>query len=144
MPILRPMQIDDHDAVIALMQATPGVTLRDADSRENTARYLERNPGLSLVAVADHGIVGCIMCGHDGRRGYLQHLLVHPDFRGQGIGAALVEDTLAALARIGIFKSHIDVLKTNADGAAWWARRGWTLRTDIERYSLIRSGGGNV
>jgi ribosomal protein S18 acetylase RimI-like enzyme len=144
MPILRPMQIDDHDAVIALMKATPGVTLRDADSRDNTARYLERNPGLSLVAVADHGIVGCIMCGHDGRRGYLQHLLVHADFRGQGIGAALVDDTLAALARIGIFKSHIDVLKTNADGAAWWARRGWTLRTDIERYSVIRRGGGNV
>lgn len=138
------MLIDDHDAVIALMKATPGVTVRDADSRENTARYLERNPGLSLVAVAGGAIVGCLMCGHDGRRGYLQHLLVHPDFRGQGIAGALVEATLSALEGVGIFKSHIDVLKSNADGAAWWARRGWALRGDIDRYSFIRSGGGNV
>lgn len=140
MPIVRPLHIDDHDAVIALMKATPGVTLRDADARARTARHLQRNPGLSLVALA--GAVGCIMCGHDGRRGYLQ--LVHPDFRGQGMGALLADDTLAALARIGIFKSPIDVLKTNADGAPWWARRGWAPRTDIERYSVIPCGGADV
>ncbi|MNR83735.1 Acetyltransferase YpeA [compost metagenome] len=141
---IRPMTIADYDTVIALMQHTPGLSLRDADSRASTARYLERNPGLSFVACADSGIVGCIMAGHDGRRGYLQHLLVHPQHRKLGIASALIEQCLAALEEIGICKSHIDVLKTNDAAAAFWQRQGWQLRTDIDRYSLIRAGGDNA
>lgn len=108
------------------MKQTPGVTFRDADSRENTARYLDRNANLSFVATIGSELVGCIMSGHDGRRGYLQHLLVLPNFRRQGIK-----------------KSHIDVLKTNETGASYWTHKGWQLRTDILRYSFASSGGAN-
>ena len=76
MPTLRTMTPADYDAVLALMQNTPGISLRDADSREATERYLVRNPGLSFVAEAEGRLIACVMCGHDGRRGYLQHLLV--------------------------------------------------------------------
>lgn len=138
------MEIADYDTVVELMRATPGVSLRDADSRESTARYLARNPGLSFVAASESDIIGCVMCGHDGRRGYLQHLLVHPDHRRKGVARALVERTLAALDALGIRKSHIDVYKTNAPAAAFWRRIGWTQRTDIERYSVIRGGGDNA
>lgn len=138
------MSIADYDLVIELMKQTPGVTFRDADSRENTARYLERNPNLSFVAIAGSELVGCIMSGHDGRRGYLQHLLVLPTFRGQGIASALVNHCLAALEAMGIKKSHIDVLKTNEFGAAYWTHMGWQLRTDILRYSFVSSGSANV
>jgi ribosomal protein S18 acetylase RimI-like enzyme len=141
---IRHMTIDDYDLVIDLMKQTPGITFRDADSRENTARYLDRNPNLSFVAHVERRIVGCIMSGHDGRRGYLQHLLVHPDHRGKSVANALVENCLASLEKIGIYKSHIDVLKSNEIGSSYWERRGWKLRTDINRYSFIRSGGKNV
>ncbi len=141
---IRTMQIGDYDSVATLMQETPGISLRDADSRENTARYLERNPGLSFVACIDRNIIGCIMSGHDGRRGYLQHLLVHPQQRGKGIAHALLESCLTALEQIGIHKSHIDVLKTNEAGAAFWEHQGWHKRTDIDRYSFIRSGDANA
>lgn len=136
-PTLRPMTLGDYEPVIQLMQATPGVAVRDADSREATARYLERNPGLSFVAHVQGRIVGCIMCGHDGRRGYLQHLLVLPEQRRQGIARALVECCLAELERLGIFKSHIDVYRDNALGQALWEGLGWTLRTDIHRFSMV-------
>jgi len=89
------MTMADYDAVIELMKATPGVSFRDADSRDATARYLERNPGLSFVAEKGDRLVGCVMCGHDGRRGYLQHLAVLPEHRRQGIASALVERCLA-------------------------------------------------
>lgn len=141
---LRPMTIDDYDAVMTLMQQTPGISLRDADSRENIARYLARNPGHSLVALSGEDIVGCIMSGHDGRRGYLQHLLVHPGHRKLGIANALVERCLAALQEIGIHKSHIDVLRKNEIGAAYWRSQGWQLRTDIDRYSFISSDNQNI
>lgn len=140
----RPMSLTDYDAVMALMQQTPGVSLRDADSFEATSRYLARNPGLSFVALVDDAIVGCIMSGHDGRRGYLQHLLVSPSHRKQGIAAELVERCLATLASLGIMKSHIDVLKTNVTGQAYWTLQGWLRRDDIERYSFIRGGRSNA
>jgi N-acetylglutamate synthase len=141
---IRPMSIADYDLVIELMKQTPGVTFRDADSQENTARYLERNPNLSFVATVDSALVGCIMSGHDGRRGYLQHLLVLPNFRRKGISSALVNQCLAGLEELGIKKSHIDVLKTNESGASYWAHMGWQQRNDILRYSFVSAGGANV
>jgi len=144
MHTIRAMTIDDYDAVVELMKKTPGVSFRDADSRDSTARYLQRNPGLSFVCEIDRRIVGCVMSGHDGRRGYLQHLVVLPAQRRQGIANALVESCLGKLESLGILKSHIDVMQTNAPGCAYWESQGWKLRTDTHRYSLIRSGGENA
>jgi len=144
MHAIRAMTLADYDRVVELIRHTPGVSFREADSREATGRYLQRNPGLSFVCEADGGLVGCIMSGHDGRRGYLQHLLVLPAQRRRGIASALVEHCLAALERAGIRKSHVDVLHTNEPASAYWESQGWQLRTDIRRYSLIRSGGENA
>jgi ribosomal protein S18 acetylase RimI-like enzyme len=141
---LRVMTLDDYEAVIDLMKRTPGVTVRDADSRESTARYLERNPGLSFVAETERAIAGCVMCGHDGRRGYLQHLVVLPEYRRQGLAASLVECCLSGLEREGIVKCHLDVIRTNTAAARYWSGQGWNLRTDIDRYSFIRSGNHNA
>ena len=118
--------------------------MRDADSFDATERYLARNPNLSFVALVGAVVVGGVMAGHDGRRGYLQHLLVLPDHRRQGIGRALVESCLAELEKLGIFKTHIDVLTSNESAASYWLRQGWTLRKDIHRFSFIRAGGDNA
>ena len=144
MQTLRVMTIDDYDGVVDLMKQTPGVSFRDADSLESTRRYLQRNPGLSFVCEIDSQIAGCIMSGHDGRRGYLQHLIVRPTNRRKGIAKALVESCLMALESLGILKSHLDVLKTNTLAPAYWASQGWKLRSDIHRYSWVRSGRENV
>lgn len=144
MHTLRAMSADDYDALVDLLRRTPGVTFRDADSREATARYLARNPGLSFLAYCDGQLAGCVMSGHDGRRGYLQHLAVLPAFRRQGIANALVERCLSGLEQLGIQKCHIDVLRSNASGTAYWESQGWQLRTDIHRYSLSRQGGANA
>ncbi|KAF2391723.1 GNAT family N-acetyltransferase [Pseudomonas frederiksbergensis] len=141
---LRVMTLDDYEAVIDLMKRTPGVSLRDADSRESTAKYLERNPGLSFVAEVEGVIGGCVMCGHDGRRGYLQHLVVLPQHRRQGIANALVARCLSSLEALGILKCHLDVFKTNEAAAKYWHSQGWQLRTDIDRYSFTRLGDENA
>lgn len=138
------MTMADYEAVIDLIRGTPGVSLRDADSRESTSTYLERNPGLSFVAEVEGVLCGCIMSGHDGRRGYLQHLVVLPDYRRQGIANALVERCLSSLEQHGILKCHLDVFKTNATAASYWHRQGWQLRTDIDRYSFTRSKNENA
>lgn len=137
---IREMKLEDYEEVLALMRGTPGVTVRDADSREATGRYLERNPGLSFVAEAGGRIVGCVMCGHDGRRGYLQHLIVEPSFRNRGIGRRLWTCCLDELEKLGILKTHIDVLVGNDLANRYWANAGWQKREDIFRYSFNRSG----
>lgn len=85
--VIREMTLGDYDAVRDLLASVPGVTLRSADSRKGTQLYLERNAGLSFVALLGSRIVGCVMCGHDGRRGYLQHLAVEADLRSAASAA---------------------------------------------------------
>jgi ribosomal protein S18 acetylase RimI-like enzyme len=129
--LLRAMTIDDYDAVLALWKAAEGVGLSEADEQPAIARYLNRNPGMSFVACDSRRIIGAVLCGHDGRRGYLHHMVVAPQYRRQGLGRQLAERCLAALAAEGIDKCHLFIFGGNAAGAAFWKRIGWTERTDL-------------
>ncbi len=142
--MIRAMTIDDYDPVIGLVRTTPGVTFRDADKKGAMARYLERNQGFSLVAGQNGKVNGCLLAGHDGRRGYLQHLIVIPECRNQGIAKAMINECLGKLAKVGIQKSHIDVLTDNDTAACFWVKQGWIKRDDICRYSYIVTGGANA
>ncbi|MBN2004426.1 MAG: GNAT family N-acetyltransferase, partial [Anaerolineae bacterium] len=85
----RTLTLSDYNAVLALWQSSEGVGLSDADSREAIGRYLARNPGLSFTAWDGDELTGAVLCGHDGRRGYVHHLAVKPAHRRQGLGKAL-------------------------------------------------------
>ena len=140
----RKLQIADHEELLLLWQNCDGISLRDADSRQGMQRYLERNPGLSFVAEADGRIVASLMAGHDGRRGYIQHLAVDLEQRKQGIAGRLLELCLQALLDQGIVKSHVHVLNSNELGRDFWSRRGWTHRAEIEMYSFINGDNENT
>ena len=101
------------------------------DSPEGVERYLRRNPDSCFVAELDGKIVGAILAGHDGRRGYLYHLAVAQAARRRRIGSALVSAALEALAREGIRKVALVAFGTNADGNAFWERMGFTVRGDL-------------
>lgn len=128
---IRPMSEDDYDAALRLWQACEGVTLRTADGPEAIARFLRRNPGLSFVAIADVGLVGTILAGHDGRRGYIHHTAVAPGHRGGGCARAMVEAALAALAGQGLSKAHVHVLQSNIHGQGFWQALGWEPRAEL-------------
>jgi putative acetyltransferase len=91
--------ITDYQNVISLWKNCEGIGLSRADSKDSMEAYLKRNPGMSFVAIYQNEIIGAVLCGHDGRRGYLHHLAVHPDYRKQGIGRSLVAKCVAALCR---------------------------------------------
>nr|WP_216603091.1 GNAT family N-acetyltransferase [Vibrio coralliilyticus] len=138
------MAIEDYDVVIRLWLQTEGMSVRDADSRENIALYLDRNPDLSFVAISESNIIGAVLVGTDGRRGYLQHLAVLPQFRGQRIGYQLISQSINALANIGIPKTHLFVYDDNLNAQKFYEKLGWFPRDNIRMYSYNSSSNSNV
>lgn len=129
---LRTLIIADYEVVYALWQQTEGIGLNESDTREAIAGFLERNPGLSVVACDTNNlIVGTILCGHDGRRGYLHHLAVAQTHRKQGIGRALVDTCLDRLAALKIQKCNLFLFANNTEGRTFWLHQGWSAREDI-------------
>ena len=129
---IRLMTIEDYDDVCTLWRNTPGMGLNTTDdSREGIERYLRRNPTTSFVALWEDAIVGVILAGHDGRRGYIYHTAVLPAFRGRGIARQLVEQAMAALEREGIHKAALVVFARNALGNGFWESIGFSTRADL-------------
>ena len=128
---IREMTIGDYNEVLSLWKACEGVGLSDADSREGITSFLDRNPGLGHVARDGNELVGAILCGTDGRRGYIHHLAVSKHHRHQGLGRALVDRCLSALRQVGIQKCHIFVFTDNAAAIAFWNKVGWTQRVEL-------------
>jgi len=135
--------MDDYDDACALWRAMREVELDDADTREKMAEYLQRNPAMSFVARHGDTMVGAVLCGHDGRRGYLHHLAVLPEYRNRGIGTRLVNACLAALGSHGIERCNIFIFSHNEPGKSYWTRTGWSRSPDVDvMYKYIEPAAG--
>ena len=137
---IRELTIDDYQSVYQLWKETEGIGLSNADSKEGIRSFLERNPGLSYVALQENKIVGAALCGHDGRRGYIHHLAVAKTHRKQGIGKSLVGRCIYALMRIGISKCHLFVFDDNGDAIEFWNKIGWEKRVELTMMSQYLDG----
>ena len=136
---IRAMTIEDYDGLRALWMTIKGFGIRSIDdSREGVEKFLKRNPGISVVAIAEDGsVVGGILCGHDGRRGCLYHVCVHKDYRMQGIGKAMVVFCMEALKAEEINKVSLIAFTQNDIGNAFWKEIGWTKREDLNYYDFV-------
>ena len=133
---IQEMKIQDYEKVIKLWTSVEGVAVSDADEKGKINLFLNRNSGLSFVAKRDDKVIGAILCGHDGRRGYLHHLAVDPLYRGNEIGRTLVENCLIKLKEEGIGKCHLFVFANNQQGMSFWGHIGFHKRDDINIFSI--------
>jgi ribosomal protein S18 acetylase RimI-like enzyme len=131
----RVMLITDYDQAIELWERTEGMVLSEADSSEAIDSYLNRNADMSFVCLDDLKIIGTILAGHDGRRGFIYHVAVDPQYRGQSIAKQLISLSLDQLKSAGITKCHLMVLEDNQIGNQFWAKAGWQRRSGILLYS---------
>jgi ribosomal protein S18 acetylase RimI-like enzyme len=141
---IEPLKIEDYEEVLRLWKRTEGVGLNESDTRPAIADFLKRNRGMSFVARLGKQTVGAVLCGHDGRRGYLHHLAVAKQHRKKGLGKKLVAACLARLEKRGIHKCNIFLLADNADGESFWKHNGWLKRTDlcVMQKSLLKTACG--
>ena len=138
--VVRPFRMQDYDAAFALWRRCEGIGLGASDTKAAIAAYLRRNPGLSFVAHRKGRLVGTVLCGHDGRRGYLHHLAVSKRYRREGLGRRLVDICLESLRRMDIHKCNIFVFADNVEGLTFWTRTGWTPRPDLSLLQVDLSG----
>lgn len=130
--IIRVMNTEDYDRVYALWMSCKNMGFNNLDdSRQGIEKYLKRNPSTCFVAEQDNAIVGVVLAGHDGRRGFIHHMAVAEDCRRQGIATDLLDQALAALKEEGINKAALLVFNRNEAGNAFWERQGFTARDDV-------------
>lgn len=129
---IKKMTINDYDEVYKLWINTPGMGLNNIDdSREGIERYLKRNPDTCFIAKKKNKIVGVILSGHDGRRGYIHHTAVAVTERREGIGKALLNRVLNALEKEGINKVALVAFSKNEIGNQFWEKNGFIVRDDL-------------
>ncbi|MCR4694793.1 MAG: GNAT family N-acetyltransferase [Pseudobutyrivibrio sp.] len=135
---IRTLTIDDYEEVYSLWESIHGFAMRTLDdSREGIKKFLQRNPGLSIVAVCEGLIVGSILVGNDGRHGSFYHVCVKEEYRKQGIGKAMVTEAMIRLNKEGINKIQLVAFKGNEIGNAFWHEECWNERKDYNTYDFV-------
>lgn len=130
--MMRILTIKDYDAIYDLWKKTDGMGLRSLDdSKEGINSFLKRNPNTNFVWELKGEIVGVILSGHDGRRGYIYHVVVDRERRNNGIGQQLVNQAMEALEEEGIKKVALVVFKNNILGNKFWSSIGFEERDDL-------------
>lgn len=129
---IRIMKSEDYEDVYRLWMSCTGMGLNNLDdSKEGITRFLQRNQDTCFVAIESGNIIGVILAGSDGRRGYIYHTSVHPDYHKRGIAKNLVNQALQALEQIGIHKAALVVFERNESGNQFWEKMGFTVRNDL-------------
>ena len=128
----REMTLDDYEGTVALWRSVPGVAVTEDDTLDGVAAFLRRNPGLSLAALDGSQLVGVVLCGHDGRRGYISHLAVADTHHRLGIGGRLVGRCIELLHEADIQKCHVFVFRENGTALSFWKDAGWVPRGELE------------
>ncbi len=131
---IREVLDTDYDSLLELWKTTHGIGIDEySDSLESIQRFLTRNPGMSFLAVLEDGkIIASVLSGHDGRRGFIYHLLVQEKYRRFGIAAAMLEKVYKKFEENFIPKANIFVMKVNQSGIGFWTHEGWKSRNNLE------------
>jgi ribosomal protein S18 acetylase RimI-like enzyme len=129
--LIRMFNERDTDAVLALWSeafpeyATPGKPQRDP--RLSIRNKLAMQPELFFVGVLEERVIGSVMAGYDGHRGWLYSLAVAEDARGNGYGRALVEHAERALASIGCPKLNLQIMANKPEARGFYAKLGYQM-----------------
>lgn len=133
---IRELRPEDYDALVALWEAA-GLPYKPKgrDSRAAITRQLERPTAIYLVAELDGAMVGSVLGTHDGRKGFINRLAVHPAHRGRGIARRLVAEVERRLENLGIEIVEALIENWNEVSMKVFERLGYVKHPDIFYYS---------
>lgn len=135
----RLFEINDVPNVIEMWRVTNGVKMHNngEDSEEGICRCLKHNKGFSYIAEDNGSIVGAVLNGQDGRRGYVYHLVVKEEYRKHGIAKHLLKITEDTMRGAGIHKLALFVLNDNKDAQDVYIKLDWQEVTEAKTFAKI-------
>ncbi len=100
-------------------------------------KKIDTEDGLFFVMVDESDVIGTIVAGYDGHRGWLYSLCVASKHQKKGVGTALVEHAEAALIRLGCVKINLQIVSDNAEVVSFYEKRGYKTEPRISMGRLI-------
>jgi ribosomal protein S18 acetylase RimI-like enzyme len=122
--VIRPFTPHDEVAVIALWDRC-GLLWPANDPHEDIARKMKVNPELFLVAHTEGQLVGTVMAGYEGHRGWINYLAADPSHQRGGLGRRLMAEAEARLKALGCPKVNLQVRTTNQAVRDFYQRLGY-------------------
>lgn len=125
-PVCRPYRPSDQESLVSLWSLC-GLTRPWNDPRRDIDRKLARDAGNLLVVEDDGQLVGSVMVGYEGHRGWVNYLAVHPDRQGQGLGRTLMAEAERRLGDLGCPKVNLQIRSANHSAIEFYRRIGFTI-----------------
>jgi ribosomal protein S18 acetylase RimI-like enzyme len=122
--VIRRFEEKDEDDVVELWRRC-NLIVPWNDPHVEIRKKMEFQPELFFVGTVDDQVVGSLMAGYDGHRGWIYSMAVHPEFRLRGYGRGLVDRTLEELKKLGCFKVNLQVRETNTKVIEFYKRLGF-------------------
>ena len=113
-----------RDAVVDLWKRC-NLVVPQNDPVEDIQRKIDFQPSLFLVALLNGTLIGSVMVGYEGHRGWLNYLAVLPDHQKQGYGRKLVERAIEELERLGCLKVNLQVRNSNISAVEFYKHLGF-------------------
>ena len=128
--------IKNYEEIIELWRKA-GISVGSTDTKEELEIMAKRNPQLFLIGKIDQKIISVVMGGFDGRRGYVHHLAVDPDYQKKGYGEMIIDDLLDRFHKMRVHKVHLFIEKCNKDVVDFYRDLGWEIRDDLIMMSYV-------
>jgi ribosomal protein S18 acetylase RimI-like enzyme len=135
---IRAFEPGDEAAVISLWTDC-GLVRPQNDPRKDIARKLRVNPEWFLVAEAGGRIIGAVMAGYEGHRGWINYLAVEPAHRRNGLGRALMAEAERVLRAAGCPKINLQVRPENKEVIAFYGAMGFSVEGAISLGKRLES-----
>ena len=126
----------DYPKIINIWEKA-GINIGSSDTKEEIEKILKRNPDLVLVGKLNHIIIAVVLGGYDGRRGYVHHLAVDPDYQRKGYGKKLMDELMQRFKKMRVHKVHLFIEKYNSSVINFYKQLGWEIRDDLVMMSFI-------
>jgi ribosomal protein S18 acetylase RimI-like enzyme len=111
-----------------------GIDLTLSDSKIEIKRMINYNKNLCLVGIDtsnENKIVSAVLGGFDGRRGWVHHLAVDPNYRRKKLGTLLMEELLLRFKKLNVVKVKLEILRSNLDVVDFYKQQNWDYRDDL-------------
>jgi len=133
---IEKFKIEYYDEVVELWRKA-GIEIVSSDTIDEVTRVLNRNPDLFLIGKLHEKVISVVIGAFDGRRGYVHHLAVDPDYQKMGFGKTIMDALIEQFRTKNIQKIHLFIEKSKKSVVDFYSYLGWEVREDLIMMSFV-------